>query len=136
MGISALGLVQVACECPQTDGSTDVQAALDCLRVAITLFDSDERLTYCNKHYNHLFRSLPPSESLLGARYEYLIRLELAGGEIAEAEALDAENFYRAPAAAADRGRFSAVRHCPDGWTHHRIEDAPDARRRLDHPVE
>ncbi|MGB8363216.1 MAG: PAS-domain containing protein [Rhizomicrobium sp.] len=93
MGISALGLVQVACECPQTDGSTDVQAALDCLRVAITLFDSDERLTYCNKHYNHLFRSLPPSESLLGARYEYLIRLELAGGEIAEAEALDAENF-------------------------------------------
>ncbi len=85
--------MQLACGRPQTDAGSDVLAALDCLRVAITLFDADERLTYCNTHYNYLFRSLPPFESLIGARYDDLIRLEIAGGEIVDAGTLDIEEF-------------------------------------------
>src|ERR1700739_2502982 len=38
--------------------------ALHCLRVAVTLFDSNERLIFSNQHYNYLFRSLPARERL------------------------------------------------------------------------
>jgi two-component system, cell cycle sensor histidine kinase PleC len=93
MGINRLGVVQVALGRPQTDAGTDVLEALDCLRVAITLFDADERLTYCNTHFNFLFRSLPPFATLLGRRYDDLIRLEIAGGEIADAQTIDIDDF-------------------------------------------
>ena len=63
------------------------------MRIAVTLFDSEERLVYSNTHFNYLFRSLPPHESLLGSSYADLIRLEIAGGEIAEPEALDSDAF-------------------------------------------
>ncbi len=62
--------------------SPDVLAALDCLRVAVTIFDSQERLTYCSQHFNYIFRTLPQREALLGKTYEELIRMELAWGEI------------------------------------------------------
>ncbi len=75
------------------DVSVSVLEALDCLRLAVTLFDSEERLIYSNTHFNYLFRSLPPHESLIGASYADLIRLEIAGGEIAEPECLDADAF-------------------------------------------
>lgn len=82
---------------PVADAAEDVSAsvldALDCLRIAVTLFDSEERLVYSNTHFNYLFRSLPPHESLLGTNYADLIRLEIAGGEIAEPECLDADAF-------------------------------------------
>lgn len=77
----------------QSQPGTDVLEALDCLRVAITIFDPDERLAYCNTHYNYLFRSLPPFESLIGMRYEDLIRLEIDGGEIADEHLLDRDDF-------------------------------------------
>lgn len=57
--------------------------ALDCLRVAVTIFDSQEKLIHANAHYNYLFRSLPPHEDLVGRCYGELIALELAGGELA-----------------------------------------------------
>ena len=57
--------------------------ALDCLRVAVTIFDSDERLIYANAHYNYLFRSMPRAEGLPGRTYDELIRLEIVGGETA-----------------------------------------------------
>jgi two-component system, cell cycle sensor histidine kinase PleC len=57
--------------------------ALDCLRVAVTIFDSDERLLYANAHYNYLFRSMPRAEALPGRTYDELIRLEIVGGETA-----------------------------------------------------
>ena len=60
-----------------------VLEALHCLRVAITVFDAGERLLFVNKHFNYLFRSLPPRDELIGLSYEELIRLELAGREIA-----------------------------------------------------
>lgn len=56
--------------------------ALDCLRVAVTLYDSDERLIYLNRHYRYIFRSMPPDSALLGLCYEQLIGLELDSGEI------------------------------------------------------
>jgi two-component system cell cycle sensor histidine kinase PleC len=75
------------------DVSVSVLEALDCLRIAVTLFDSEERLLYANTHFNYLFRSLPPHEALIGASYADLIRLEIAGSEIAEPDALDSDAF-------------------------------------------
>ncbi|HWA91873.1 MAG TPA: PAS-domain containing protein [Rhizomicrobium sp.] len=63
--------------------------ALHCLRVAVTVFDANERLVFCNTHLNYLFRSLPSREELVGISYEELIRLEVAGGEIAAHESAD-----------------------------------------------
>ena len=60
-------------------------ASLDALRSAITILDADGRLLYANAHLNHLLRSLPPHEALIGSTYEDLIRLEIEGGEIAPA---------------------------------------------------
>ncbi len=59
-----------------------VIAALHCLRVAVTVFDSDERLVFSNRHFNYLFRALPARADLLGLCYEDLIRLQIAGGEV------------------------------------------------------
>ena len=56
--------------------------ALDCLRVAVTVYDSAERLIYANAHYNYLFRTLPPNEKLLGQTYAKLVALELSCGDV------------------------------------------------------
>jgi signal transduction histidine kinase len=64
--------------------SPDLLAALDCLRVAVTLFDSKERLTYCSQHFSYIFHALPHRKALLGKTYEELIRMEVACGEIAD----------------------------------------------------
>ena len=70
----------------------ELTEALDSLRVAITLFDSAERLTWCNQHFNYLFRSMPPRDQLVGKSYADLIRLEVDGGEIAPLDG-DIETF-------------------------------------------
>ncbi len=70
--------------------SPDLADALDTLRIAITIFDSSERLVFANEHYNYLFRSLPPRDALAGLSYEELIRLEVDGGEVAAIADLDA----------------------------------------------
>lgn len=59
--------------------------ALHALRVAITVFDSDERMIFANEHFGYLFRSLPPRDDLIGQRYEDIIRLE--AGELADGPA-------------------------------------------------
>ena len=73
---------------PETEAATSAEVcrALDGLRIAITVHDSGERLTYANQHFNYLFRSLPHRDALIGLGYDELIRLEIAGGEIAESE--------------------------------------------------
>jgi two-component system cell cycle sensor histidine kinase PleC len=58
-------------------------AALDALRVAVTIFDAQDRLCYANAHLNYLLRALPPHNALIGKSYEEIIRLEIEGGEIA-----------------------------------------------------
>lgn len=84
---------QIAYRQHEFDVGPALVEALDRLRVGITLFDAEERLVYANTHYNYLFRSLPPSEALVGMRYEELVRLEIAGGDIADAESVDVETF-------------------------------------------
>ena len=83
-----------ACESLDEAALPSVLEALHCLRVAITVFDSDERLIFTNEHFSHLFRSLPPRGELIGLSYENLIRLEIEGGEVADPAVLaDVENF-------------------------------------------
>ena len=55
--------------------------ALDCLRIAITMYDADQRLTYANQHFDYLFRGLPKREALMGMSYGEIVRLE--AGEVA-----------------------------------------------------
>jgi PAS domain S-box-containing protein len=63
----------------------DLLAALDALRVAITILDADGRLVHANRHLNFIFPTLPPVERLVGEPYEELVRREIAGGAIAKA---------------------------------------------------
>ncbi|MBA2587984.1 MAG: PAS-domain containing protein [Alphaproteobacteria bacterium] len=70
-------------ETQDSEDAAALLAALDCLRCAITIFDSSGRLVHANAHLNYLFRSFPPHRTLLGRSYEELIRLEIAGEEIA-----------------------------------------------------
>ncbi|HUJ46113.1 MAG TPA: PAS-domain containing protein [Rhizomicrobium sp.] len=72
-----------AAEAADAGLSPRLPEALDALRVAITLFDSDERLIYCNQHFNFLFRSFPHRDSLTGLTYADMIRLEVERGEVA-----------------------------------------------------
>ncbi len=90
--------------------------ALDCLRVAVTLFDSQERLVYANRHYNYLLRSLPARERLVGNTYEQLIRLELLGGEIAPADSRDPDGFIARRRAQLREGEYRPLDiHLADG---------------------
>lgn len=70
---------------PGRDDAAQLLAALDTLRVALTIFDSRGRLVYANAHLNYLLRSLPPVTALIGCSYADLIRHEVGGGEIAPA---------------------------------------------------
>ncbi|MEJ0028160.1 MAG: PAS-domain containing protein [Rhizomicrobium sp.] len=81
--------------------------ALDCLRIAITLYDCDERLTYANQHFDYLFRGLPARALLLGQSYGDIVRLEAAGGEIApEALGRGVEDFVARRRAQLTSGDF------------------------------
>jgi two-component system cell cycle sensor histidine kinase PleC len=51
---------------------------LDCLRIAITMYDADERLTYANQHFDYLFARLPKRDALMGMTYAQIVRLEAA----------------------------------------------------------
>ncbi len=60
---------------------------LHALRVAVTTFDAQARLTFANAHLNHLYRLLPPYHQLIGHTYDEIIRMELP--EIAPASLKD-----------------------------------------------
>lgn len=62
--------------------------ALHCLRIAVTIFDPQERLVFCNEHYRHLFRSSPPVPAMIGRSYEELLRIALDNAEFAGAQAI------------------------------------------------
>jgi signal transduction histidine kinase len=78
-------------EAPESDLLPE---ALDALRVAITVFDSQMRLVYANQHFNYLFRSMPDRDELTGITYEHLIRREIDGGEIAETALIGGVNEF------------------------------------------
>jgi signal transduction histidine kinase len=65
--------------------SSELLAALDCLRVAVTVLSPDGRLLYANRHLNYIFPTLPPADRLTGESYEELVRRELASGAVAKA---------------------------------------------------
>ena len=92
-------------------------AALDALRVAVTIFDAGERLTYCNAHFAHLFRTMPPLEELIGRSYCEIVQLEVAGGEIAPSETLsDPEAFLTRRYAQLHGGEYKPLDvHLADG---------------------
>jgi two-component system cell cycle sensor histidine kinase PleC len=79
-----VGLVHLAANpAADADIAPDVLAALDALRVAVTVFDSQQRLTYFNEHYHYLFRGVPRSDSLLGMSYAALVQREIDECQIA-----------------------------------------------------
>jgi PAS domain S-box-containing protein len=87
-----VGLANLAVDrTAETDTAPDVLAALDALRVAVTIFDSAQRLTYINEHFHYLYRGLPRCESLIGQSYADLVRREIAAGQIAQAALIDGE---------------------------------------------
>ena len=69
--------------------SPAVLDALDCLRIAITMYDSRGRLTYANQHFDYLFRGLPGRDVLMGLPYGEIVRLEIESGEIGTADESD-----------------------------------------------
>jgi len=71
------------------DTAPAVLEALDALRVSVTVYDARERLIHANTQFNYLFRSMPLHELLIGLSYEELVRLEVAGGEIAPSALAD-----------------------------------------------
>jgi len=65
----------------------DVSSAFDHLRTGISVFDHDDRLTYCNDHFRYLFRSVASLQHILGLGYRELIETlvtarEFAGNEV------------------------------------------------------
>jgi signal transduction histidine kinase len=110
----ALGLVKVqsARAVPESHvvgehASAAVIEALNCLRVAITIYDSNQILIYANQHFDYLFRSLPQRDSLIGMPYDALVRLEVESGEIAdEAHGGDVEGFLARRRAQFNEGDF------------------------------
>ena len=58
-------------------GPSALLETLHCLRVAVTIFDTEMRLLFASAHLNHIFRRLPPAQNLVGKFYEELIALEL-----------------------------------------------------------
>jgi signal transduction histidine kinase len=90
-------------------GEPDVLSALDSLRTAITVFDSDERLTYANQHFHYLFRSIPQRQALIGRSYGELVRLEISHGELSDVEAVGGVEAF----VAARRAQFQAGQYAP-----------------------
>ena len=88
---------------------TALLEALDCLRVAVTLYDSRERLIYLNQHFGYVFRSMPPGPALIGRSFEELVRMELTGGEIDPACYPDGADAF----VAARRAQLTASDYAP-----------------------
>lgn len=74
---------------PAIESETALAAALDCLRTAITIFDSSQRLIYANAHFKYLLPRFPDPSKLLGVTYEELIEREIEEGLIALSELRD-----------------------------------------------
>jgi len=70
----------------------EVSAAFDCLRIALGVFDRDDRLIYANEHFRYLYRSFDTVDDLIGMTFEQVMRLIVVNGDIAgETAARDPE---------------------------------------------
>ena len=87
--------------------------AFNCLRVAITVYDFDQRLIYANQHFDYLFRDAAAPRIADRQTYERLLRLEVGGGEIAARGAWRRyRRLRRAPPRAIHRRRSSIRSTC------------------------
>lgn len=66
-------LTEAVCEVRSDEECRDIVAALDALRIAVAVFNDQDRLTYCNTHFSHIFPSFQKHGSLKDARYEDLL---------------------------------------------------------------
>jgi two-component system cell cycle sensor histidine kinase PleC len=64
-----------------------IAAAFDCLRIALTVFDRDDRLIYANQHFRYLFRCFKRIEPLLGRSFADIVRATVTYGEVADEDA-------------------------------------------------
>lgn len=97
--------------------SDPILQGLDALRIGIAVFDSEDRLVYCNQHYRYIYRSFATVEELQGRSFEEILRLLLDNGEIAGQEVLeDAEGWVkRRLARHNDRTREPVIERLTDG---------------------
>jgi two-component system cell cycle sensor histidine kinase PleC len=63
--------------------------AFDKLRVAVAIFDRDDRLTYCNTHFRYVFQSFKTLDRLVGKTYKDLLRCKLENNEIAGTQVVE-----------------------------------------------
>lgn len=66
-----------------------IVSAFDKLRVAIAIFDENDRLTYCNMHFRYIFLSFKALGQIVGMSYGDLLRCKIANNEIAGAEIVE-----------------------------------------------
>jgi hypothetical protein len=57
--------------------------ALDSLRIGVAIYNSADRLTYYNKHFQYIFRSFDILDNLTGIAFRDLLLRKLNAGEIA-----------------------------------------------------
>ena len=93
-------LTEAVCEVRSDEECRDIVAALDALRIAVAVFNDQDRLTYCNTRFLHIFPSFQKHGSLKDARYEDLLYYKLGNGEIAGSQAIND----------------------PQGWVAHKLE--------------
>jgi two-component system cell cycle sensor histidine kinase PleC len=77
-----------------------IVAALDTLRIAVAVFNDQDRLTYSNTHFSHIFPSFQRLGPLKDASYEDLLYYKLENGDIAGSQAIND----------------------PEGWVAHKLE--------------
>ncbi len=83
--------------------ATELAVAFDCLRVALAVFDSRDRLIYANEQFRFLYRGFAAVDELVGMEFEAIMRLVVRNGEIAgELAAQDPEAWV---------AEFMAVHH-------------------------
>ena len=62
-------------------------AALHALRTGIALFDSEDRLVWCNQHFRYIYRSFDTLHDILGLSYREILTLLVQQREIAGEQA-------------------------------------------------
>lgn len=78
---------------PQFEANIDdhetIVAAFDKLRVAVSIFDENDCLTYCNTHFRIIFQSFQALDRLIGKSYAELLRCKLDNNEIAGTQVVE-----------------------------------------------
>ncbi|MEO5337080.1 MAG: PAS-domain containing protein [Magnetospirillum sp. WYHS-4] len=57
--------------------------SFDHLRVGLALFDPSDTLVYCNEHFRFIYRSLQELDDVVGLKFEDILKILVANGEIA-----------------------------------------------------